>query len=159
MLCTYIIVWFPSFQVPIRSSKYFQDKFPKFRPINFDGHKNNDLRTSFSEKEEVRVRQKTSMFEKIVAWLSSFTHSFRRTVSFIIAQPMKFEAFSVLLVRTYICTYKVVIHKSRSEQFLWNRNSDLGWFWADWQYWKNYLGWLWAGFEGVFFMFSWAKNK
>ena len=85
-------IWFPSFQAPIRSSQYFQAKFPKFRPINFDGHKNNDLRTSFSEKEELRVPQKTSIFEKIVAWLSSFTHSFRRTVSFIIAQSMKFGA-------------------------------------------------------------------
>ena len=94
-------VWFP-FQAPIRSSQYFQAKFPKFRPINFDGHKNNDLHTSFSEKEELRVPQKTSIFEKIVAWLSSFTHSFRRTVSFIIAQLVYKVWSHFSLVSTYV---------------------------------------------------------
>ena len=29
---------------------------------------------------------------------------------------------------------KVIIHKSRSEQCLWDKNEDLGWFWAGWQY-------------------------
>ena len=29
---------------------------------------------------------------------------------------------------------KVIIHKSRGEHFLWNRNWDLGWFWADYEY-------------------------
>ena len=28
---------------------------------------------------------------------------------------------------------KVIIHKLSAEQFLWNRNWDLGWFWAGWQ--------------------------
>ena len=29
---------------------------------------------------------------------------------------------------------KVIIHKSCGEQFLWNRNLDLGWIWDGWQY-------------------------
>ena len=29
-----------------------------------------------------------------------------------------------------LCAYKVIIHKSRSEQILLNRNWDLGWFCA-----------------------------
>ena len=32
---------------------------------------------------------------------------------------------------------KVIIYKSRGEQFLWNINWDLGWFWARWQYRKK----------------------
>ena len=29
---------------------------------------------------------------------------------------------------------KVIIEKSRGGRFLWNRNCDLGWIWADWHY-------------------------
>ena len=29
---------------------------------------------------------------------------------------------------------KVIIWKSRRKTFLWNRNCDLGRYWADWQY-------------------------
>ena len=43
------------------------------------------------------------------------------------------------------------VHKLCCEQFLWNINWDLGWFWVGWQYWKNNLGQLWATFEGVSF--------
>ena len=38
---------------------------------------------------------------------------------------------------------KVIIHKSRGEQFSWNRYWDLGWFWAGMQCWKK----NWADFE------------
>ena len=52
---------------------------------------------------------------------------------------------------TVLC--KVIKHKSLGEQFLWNRNWDLGWFWASWQYWKK-MGRLWADFSGRFFSCS-----
>ena len=29
---------------------------------------------------------------------------------------------------------KVIIENSRGGRFLWNRNLDLGWIWADWPY-------------------------
>ena len=32
---------------------------------------------------------------------------------------------------------KVIIEKSRGGRFFWNRNWDLGWIWADWEYWKK----------------------
>ena len=38
---------------------------------------------------------------------------------------------------------KVIIEKSRGGRFLWNRNWDLGWIWADWHYWKK----NWDNFE------------
>ena len=44
------------------------------------------------------------------------------------------------------------------EQFLWNRNWDMGWFWAGWQYWKKHLDRLWATFEVGFFMFLGTKK-
>ena len=31
-------------------------------------------------------------------------------------------------------TGKVIIEKSSGGRFLWNRNLDLGWIWANWQY-------------------------
>ena len=45
---------------------------------------------------------------------------------------------------------KVIIHKSCGEQFLWNRNWDLDWFWASWQYWKKKFGSIWGRFFRVF---------
>ena len=33
--------------------------------------------------------------------------------------------------------FKVIIEKSRGGIFSWNRDWDLGWIWADWQYWKK----------------------
>ena len=45
---------------------------------------------------------------------------------------------------------KVIIHKSRGDQFLWNRNWDLGWFWAGWQYWKK-IGPIMSNFWERFF--------
>ena len=39
---------------------------------------------------------------------------------------------------------KVIIEKSRCGRCLWNRNWDLGWIWADWQYWKKRF---WADYE------------
>ena len=50
------------------------------------------------------------------------------------------------------CTQSHYIYISRSGQFLWNRNWDLGWFGADWQCWKTNWGQLWATFEVGFFM-------
>ena len=50
-----------------------------------------------------------------------------------------------------ICPNKVIIEKSRCGRFLWNRNWDLDWIWANWQYWKKCLVRLWATFEGFFF--------
>ena len=32
---------------------------------------------------------------------------------------------------------KVILHKSCGEQFLWNINWYLDWFWTGWQYWKK----------------------
>ena len=45
------------------------------------------------------------------------------------------------------------------EQFLWNRNWDMDWFWAGWQYWKKHFWPIMSNFIGRFFIFSWAKNK
>ena len=54
---------------------------------------------------------------------------------------------------------KVIIEKSCGGIFLWNRNWDLGWIWADWQYWnKKGLGRIWATFEGFFSCFQRQKN-
>ena len=53
---------------------------------------------------------------------------------------------------------KVIIHKSHGEQFLWNRNLDLGWIWAGWQYWKRKSGPIMSNILGPFFMFTWAKE-
>ena len=47
--------------------------------------------------------------------------------------------------------------RSRTGGHFYGKIWDLGWFLADWQYWKKKLGRLWATFEGVFFMFSGAK--
>ena len=52
---------------------------------------------------------------------------------------------------------KVIIHWSRDEQFLWNRNWDLDWICGQVALLKNKLGQLWATFESSFFMFSWAN--
>ena len=43
----------------------------------------------------------------------------------------------------YKHAFKVITHKLCGEQFLWNRNWDLGWVWASWQYWKT----NWADYE------------
>ena len=54
---------------------------------------------------------------------------------------------------------KVIIEKSRVGRFLWNRNWELGWICADWQYWKKKgLGRLWATFEGGFSCFQGQKK-
>ena len=53
---------------------------------------------------------------------------------------------------------KVIIGKSRGGRFLWIRNWDLGWIWADWQYWKKGSGTILSNFWGCFFMFSGAKK-
>ena len=53
---------------------------------------------------------------------------------------------------------KVFLYKSRGDQFLYNRNWDLSWFWAGWQYWKKTgpnMSNFWRQF---FFMFSWTKT-
>ena len=54
---------------------------------------------------------------------------------------------------------KVIIHKLSAEQFLWNRNWDLGWFWAGWQYWKNNFGPIMINFWGRFLCFHRQKEK
>ena len=46
---------------------------------------------------------------------------------------------------------KVIIHKSRSQQTLWHRYWDLGWFWVGWQYWKKNVGPIMSNFWGCFF--------
>ena len=53
---------------------------------------------------------------------------------------------------------KVIIHKLRGEQFLWNPNWHLGWFWAGWQYWNKKLGQIWETFKGFFSCFYRQKN-
>ena len=49
---------------------------------------------------------------------------------------------------------KVIIHKSRSEHFLWNINWYLGSL-----YWKKFIGQLWATFEGSFLCFHGQKKR
>ena len=49
-----------------------------------------------------------------------------------------------------IHTWDQSTHKLRGEPFLWNRNWDLGWFWAGWQYWKKNLGPIVSNFWGQF---------
>ena len=54
--------------------------------------------------------------------------------------------------------YKIIIHKSRGDQFLWNIIWDLCWLWAIWQYLKK----IWADYEqflkAVFSCFHMQKN-
>ena len=73
---------------------------------------------------------------------------------------MQFLTWDVILSKVSFLQIlpKVIIHKLCGEQFLWNRNWDLGWFWVGWQYWKKMGGRLWVTFEGCFFMFSGAKK-
>ena len=55
---------------------------------------------------------------------------------------------------------KVIIEKSRCGRCLWNRNWDLGWIWADWQYWKKGSGPIMSIFWGWFFhVFKGTKNQ
>ena len=70
------------------------------------------------------------------------------------AWPLYWSCSSFVNATLWPPATKVIIHKSRYEQFLWNSFWDLGCFWADWQYWKkngaDYEQLLWA----VFFIFS-----
>ena len=60
-----------------------------------------------------------------------------------------------LKIEQILETKSLYLHKSRDEQSLWNRNWDLGWFWADWQYWKKF-GVIMSNFWGRFFhVFFW----
>jgi hypothetical protein len=47
--------------------------------------------------------------------------------------------------------YKIIIHKSRGDQFLWNRNWDFCWFWAISQCWKKKFGPIMSNFWRHFF--------
>ena len=47
---------------------------------------------------------------------------------------------------------KVIIRKSCCEHFFWNRDWDLGWFWAGWQYWKK----NWADYEQILRAVVWS---
>ena len=66
-------------------------------------------------------------------------------------QMIQGENISILMA-------KVFLYKSRGDQFLYNRNWDLSWFWAGWQYWKKTgpnMSNFWRQF---FFMFSWTET-
>ena len=76
-----------------------------------------------------------------------FTREFRFSKKSAVAKIVHSTLCSFLF-RFYNYVRSVIIHKSRSEQFLWNRNWDLGWIWASL-----------ATFEAGFFMFSWGKKN
>ena len=54
---------------------------------------------------------------------------------------------------------KVIIEKSLSGKFLWNRNWDLGWIWAGWHYWKKTIGPIMSNFWGRFFQVFVGQKK
>ena len=64
-----------------------------------------------------------------------------------------------LLSRSCCFVTKVFIEMSLGGIFLWNRNWDLGWIWANWQYWKKVCGPIMSNFWGCFFSyFQGQKN-
>ena len=79
-----------------------------------------------------------------VVW-REFTREFRFSKKSAVAKIVHSTLCSFLF-RFYNNVRSVIIHKSRGEQFLWNRNWDLGWIWADY---KQLL-------RVFFFMFSGA---
>ena len=88
-----------------------------------------------------------------------------KLLSFVMSQPKSKVIISKSSIHIIqgglvedILAYKVIIEKSRSGRFLWNRNWHLGWIWANWQYWKKGSGPIMSNFWGWFFMFSGAKK-
>ena len=51
------------------------------------------------------------------------------------------------------------LYRTPKDISLWNRNCDLGWFLADWQFWKKNWRPIISNFCGQFFMFSGAKGS
>ena len=98
-----------------------------------------------------------SIFAESVKILFLLEMGFLGSQAFIVSSHKPFCPPKPILYLAHLLhtnTYRaksLYIIKSRGEQFLWNRNWDLGCFLGGWQYWKKKLWPIMSNFCGQFF--------